>query len=180
MRRLPSVAVVGLGGVGGAVAASLATAGTCELTCIARGAGLDTLRRHGLRVTLHDKRVVSCGAVRAVEADVRATRAIGVQDTLILTTKAHQLDASLEAIAPLIGSSTSIVPLQNGLPHWFFAGFGGKALDGTDLRSIDPNGRWNVSNQTGGNVVDMKLGMVGCAESLHTNQHQILIGTAFN
>ena len=141
MRRLPSVAVVGLGGVGGAVAASLATAGTCELTCVARGAGLDTLRRHGLRVTLHDKRVVSCGAVRAVEADVRATRAIGVQDTLILTTKAHQLDASLEAIAPLIGPSTSIVPLQNGLPHWFFAGFGGKALDGTDLRSIDPNGR---------------------------------------
>ena len=76
MRRLPKVAVVGLGGVGGAVAASLATAGTCELTCVTRGVGLATLRKYGLRLTqtFDGGSEVTC-APAAVEASPTDTSA---------------------------------------------------------------------------------------------------------
>ena len=33
------------------------------------------------------------------------------------------------------------MPLQNGLPHWFFAGYGGAALADADLAAVDPHGR---------------------------------------
>ena len=138
-RVLPKVAVVGVGGVGGTVAASLATAGTCDLTCVTRGIGLDTIRRSGLRVTLHDGEEVNCTNITAVDARGPVTASVGAQDIIFLTTKAHQIAGALDSIAPLVDGRTSIVPLQNGLPWWFFAGRTFRnPPPTTTLSSIDP------------------------------------------
>ncbi len=46
--------------------------------------------------------------------------------------KAHVLPALASRIAPLVGPRTIIVAAMNGLPWWFFDGFGGP-LDGAAL-----------------------------------------------
>ena len=57
----PRVALVGLGGVGGVLAAALETAGACDLTVFTRGAALATLRSpEGLHTTLCDGTAVRC------------------------------------------------------------------------------------------------------------------------
>ena len=131
---------MGVGGVGGTIAASLATAGTCEsVTCVARGIGLDTIRKSGLRLTLHDGQDVTCKELTAVEARAAATSAAGHQDVIFLTTKAHQILGVLDVVAPMVNEHTTIVPLQNGLPWWFFckSDFRNPPAH-TTLASIDP------------------------------------------
>ena len=58
--KLPSVAVLGMGGVGGVLAASLTTAGRCRLSVVARGAGHARLCNQGLTVTLHEGNTIHC------------------------------------------------------------------------------------------------------------------------
>jgi 2-dehydropantoate 2-reductase len=43
-------------------------------------------------------------------------------------------------IAPLLNAGTIVLTAMNGVPWWFFHGFGGK-FSGTRLTSIDPDGR---------------------------------------
>jgi 2-dehydropantoate 2-reductase len=45
----------------------------------------------------------------------------------------------VQQIAPLLGSETIIMTIQNGIPWWYFLREGGK-LDGTRLVSLDPDG----------------------------------------
>ena len=131
----PRVAIVGVGGVGGVVAASLATAGTCELTLLARGSTLERLRRSGggLRVVCHNGDTVSC---QPHAIDVCDAASAGHQDFVIWATKAHQMKASATAVASMVGPQTRVVPLQNGMPWWFFHGYGGK-LSGRTLSPAD-------------------------------------------
>ena len=44
-----------------------------------------------------------------------------------------------KGIAPLLGPTTMVMTAMNGVPWWFFQGFGGK-LQGTTLSTIDPEG----------------------------------------
>jgi 2-dehydropantoate 2-reductase len=58
---------------------------------------------------------------------------------VIVALKAHGLVAAAESLAPLVGPDTIIVPMLNGVPWWYFSGFGGR-LAGTVLESVDPGG----------------------------------------
>ena len=49
-RRLPRVAVVGIGGVGGIIAASLLSAAKAALTLVCRPGKVETLRSNGITV----------------------------------------------------------------------------------------------------------------------------------
>ena len=102
-------AVMGSGGIGGYVGGRLAEAGE-SVAFVARGRHLEAMRRHGLRIEspFGD---VSLPAVTATD-DVAA---IGPVDVVIFAVKLGDTDAAARALAPLIGATTRIVTLQNGI-----------------------------------------------------------------
>ena len=63
----------------------------------------------------------------------------GPQDLVILALKAHQIAAIAPGLDVLYGAETVVLPVQNGVPWWFFQRFGGEH-DGRRLRSLDPEG----------------------------------------
>jgi len=126
------VCIVGAGAIGGWMGVKLAQAG-CELSVLARGATLQALRERGL--TLHSPSGTATVPVRA-GADARD---FGAQDLVIVAVKAPAMAAVAAALGPLIGPSTIVLTAMNGVPWWFFEGFGGR-LDGTRLQAVDPDG----------------------------------------
>ncbi len=64
---------------------------------------------------------------------------LGFQDVVIVAVKTCSLQQSLPALTQLIGPDTTVVPAMNGVPWWFFSGFGG-ALEGMRLEGVDPGG----------------------------------------
>ena len=65
--------------------------------------------------------------------------AAGPQDVVILAMKAHQVAAVATDVPKLFGSETVVIPMQNGIPYWYFHEHGG-ALAGTQVQSVDPTG----------------------------------------
>jgi 2-dehydropantoate 2-reductase len=128
------IAVIGAGAIGGYVAFSLAQAGQ-DVTVIARGANLAAMRRQGLKLIRADGSEQTV-AVAATD-DYAAT---GVQDVVILAMKGQQVEAVLDRLPLLMGPHTMVVPMQNGIPFWYFHQHGG-ALAGRVVRSVDPEGR---------------------------------------
>ena len=127
------VCVFGVGAVGGTMGYGLAKAG-CELSGLARGATLDALRTKGLRFV--DGNVTGSVPIR-VSADASD---LGPQDLVVLAVKAPALREAAPQIAPLLGPDTMVLPAMNGVPWWFFQGFGGE-LEGRRLNSVDPGGK---------------------------------------
>ena len=108
---LPRVAVIGVGGVGGILAAALETAGASEVTLVARGAALASLASpdHGLRAVLCDGTRVDVAPRRVVDADALLARAgRDPHDFVLLCTKAHQLASARSSSA--ISSARSPSP----------------------------------------------------------------------
>jgi 2-dehydropantoate 2-reductase len=126
------VAVYGAGAIGGWIGARLAQAG-CELSVVARGATLQALQMHGLR--LQDAGGVSSAAVRSSAEPAE----LGVQDLVVIAVKAPAMADVANAIGPLLGPQTTVLTAMNGVPWWFFDGFGGQ-YQGTRLRAVDPEG----------------------------------------
>lgn len=103
------IAIMGSGGVGGYFGGLLACAGH-DVTFIARGAHLEAIRQHGLAVeSVHgDFRVFP---VRAT--DDPAT--VGPVDLVLFATKTYQIEAAAQAMRPLVGPATAVLPLHNGI-----------------------------------------------------------------
>ncbi|NPV87445.1 MAG: 2-dehydropantoate 2-reductase [Anaerolineae bacterium] len=102
------IAVFGSGGVGGYFGARLAQAGE-EVVFIARGAHLDAIRKHGLRVESY------LGDFTVAARAEQDPAAVGAVDVVLVAVKAWQLDEAASAMPPLVGSQTLIVPLLNGV-----------------------------------------------------------------
>jgi 2-dehydropantoate 2-reductase len=128
------IAVVGAGAIGGYVGIRLALAGE-DVTFIARGATLEALRSRGLRLLSADGTEERVPEVKAV-SDYAAA---GAQDVVILAMKAHQVAEVAGEVPKLFGADTVVIPMQNGIPYWYFHRHGG-ALAGTRLNSVDPDG----------------------------------------
>ena len=126
------ICVVGAGAIGGVLAAKLAQAGAAT-SVLARGPHLARIATDGLTLIEGDQRSV----LRVTAADAAA--ALGRQDIVIVALKAPGLIVAAPSLAPLVGPDTIIVPMMNGVPWWFFNGFGG-SLAGTVLQAADPGG----------------------------------------
>jgi 2-dehydropantoate 2-reductase len=128
------IAVIGVGAIGGFVGARLALAGE-DVTFIARGANLEAVRTRGIRLVMADGSEQTVPKVNAT-ADYAAA---GPHDVVILAMKAHQVEAVALDVPKLLGPDTVVVPMQNGIPYWYFHRHGG-ALAGTRVVSVDPHG----------------------------------------
>lgn len=126
------IAIYGVGAVGGFIAAKLAAAGN-EVSAVARGATLAALREHGLRLREGDR----LSTYRIASSDDPS--ALGAQDSVVVAVKAPALASIAGCIGPLLGTDTLIVTAMNGVPWWFFEGFGGRYA-GTRLTAVDPDG----------------------------------------
>jgi 2-dehydropantoate 2-reductase len=127
------ICIFGAGAVGGHAAALWARAGH-DVTVIARGSQLEAIQGKGLTFIAKDERFTV--PVRAAATPEEA----GVQDVVVLTVKAPSLVEVAGRLGPLLGPETPIVVALNGIPWWFFSGFGG-ALEGRRLATLDPDGR---------------------------------------
>ena len=103
------IAVFGAGGVGGYFGGRLAQAGE-EVVFIARGEHLHALRTHGLRVDSMKGDFV-LQSVQSTDDPVQ----VGVMDVVLLGVKAWQVPEAAQAMRPMVGPDTFVVPLQNGV-----------------------------------------------------------------
>ena len=63
----------------------------------------------------------------------------GPQDIVVLAMKAHQVEAVADQVPKLFGPKTVVIPMQNGIPYWYFHGHRG-AFAGARVQSVDPTG----------------------------------------
>lgn len=124
--------IVGAGAIGGFLGARLARSGS-DVTLVARGAHLVAMRTNGLRVFGEDEDVTV--PVQCTD-DLRVVREA---DAVFLTMKANALAPIAEQLGALLRDDTTVVTAQNGIPWWYFERHGGP-LEGTRLRSVDPDG----------------------------------------
>lgn len=129
---MKKVCIYGAGAIGGWIGVKLARAG-CDVSVVARGATLDALTGGGL--TLREGADTHAAAVRASSRPSD----LGVQDLVVVAVKSQAMRDVASSIAPLIGPSTVVLTAMNGVPWWFFEGFGG-AYTGTRLKAVDPDG----------------------------------------
>ncbi len=127
------ICIYGAGAVGGFIAAMLARSG-CSINAVDRGPTLEALQQHGLRLELEEE---------TFSVPVNATsdpEQLGVQDLVIVAVKSQVMQAVAPGIAKLIGPETIVLTAMNGVPWWFFSGFGGQ-YSGLQLESVDPGGQ---------------------------------------
>jgi 2-dehydropantoate 2-reductase len=103
------IAVFGTGGVGGYFGGRLARGGQ-DVVFIARGAHLHAIQTTGLRVdSIKGDFVVS--PAQASDDPVQ----VGPVDAVLVGVKAWQIPDAAQAMRPLIGEQTIVVPLENGV-----------------------------------------------------------------
>ncbi len=163
-----NVCVVGAGAVGGLLGGRLALAGV-PVSAVARGATLASLRTRGWLV---DDSAAPVTAASEDPAD------LGPQDVVIIAVKSHHLPGLAPALAPLLKPSTVLVPALNGVPWWFFHGFGG-ALAGTVLDATDPGGVVTAAlppERVLGCVVHLAARQAAPGHAVLTAGHELIIG----
>jgi 2-dehydropantoate 2-reductase len=126
--------IVGAGAIGGFVGAKLAQAGE-EVTFIARGKNLEAINGEGMKVFYRDGREEVATTVRATADYTEA----GTFDVVILALKAHQVAAVAGKLEALYNDQTAVIPMQNGIPFWYFHDHGGE-LAGRTVETVDPGG----------------------------------------
>jgi 2-dehydropantoate 2-reductase len=125
--------VFGAGAIGGYLAVELALSGQ-EVCVIARGAHLEVIRRHGLKLIIQGYEKMA----RVAASD--DPKAFGPQDFVICALKAHQAYDAAASFAPLLGAATAVVTAMNGIPWWYFYQAGTR-FDAQHLNSVDPDRR---------------------------------------
>ena len=127
------ITIYGAGAIGGYLAAELALAGE-DVSIVARGPHLQAIRERGLKLLIEGKEKL---------ARVRATEdpgAIGAQDYVILTLKAHSVAPVVDRMRPLLGPDTAVVTAQNGILWWYFYKLRGP-WENERLPIADPGGK---------------------------------------
>jgi 2-dehydropantoate 2-reductase len=102
--------ILGAGAIGGYVGGRLQQTGA-DVTFLVRPARRERIERDGL-VIKSTKGDITQKVKTVLKGDEG-----GPYDIVLLTPKAYDLDSAIEAIAPAVGPSTTLVPLLNGMRH---------------------------------------------------------------
>ena len=127
------ICVVGAGAIGGYMAVRLSDAGH-DVSVVARGPHLAAIQANGLRLIEADQTLVADRLVATARI-----RDLDMQDLVLLSLKAHQVEAVVTDLPALFGADTVMVTLQNGIPWWYFQKLDGEFLNRT-VRAVDPEG----------------------------------------
>ena len=103
------IAVFGTGGVGGYFGGRLARTGE-DVHFIARGEHLRAIQTGGLRVDS----ILGDFIVKPAQASDEPSQ-VGVVDVVILGVKAWDVPNAAQAMRPMVGDQTFVVPLENGV-----------------------------------------------------------------
>ena len=108
--KVPRIAVMGAGAVGGYFGARLAASGQ-EVAFIARGRHLETMRQQGLIVKSNQ------GDLHVPSLFTSNSEEVGPVDLILFCVKSHDTEEASKRMAPLVGEKTSILSLQNGVDN---------------------------------------------------------------
>lgn len=111
------IAIIGLGGVGGYYGGLLSryseeNPGELSVNFIVRGAHFDKIIEKGLTVITETSSFVTHPAIATDNPE-----AIGPVDYLIIACKSYDLDEVSKQVQPVVGPSTIILPLLNGIDN---------------------------------------------------------------
>lgn len=108
---MKSIAVVGVGGIGGLLSVPLIRAYGADLTLVERGPRRDSLISDGL--TLHSE---ALGELRATPLKlVEDASFLPPQDLILVCVKNTALAAVIESLGSVVNDQTTIVPVMNGV-----------------------------------------------------------------
>jgi 2-dehydropantoate 2-reductase len=124
--------IAGSGAIGTYIGARLAQAGV-DVTLFARGPHLRAMQEHGVRVRSAEGDFVARPTIAA------SLEEVGPVEVVLLGVKAHGLMQLAPQLRPVMGPETTVVSTQNGIPWWYFQGFGGE-WEGTRIERVDPGG----------------------------------------
>jgi 2-dehydropantoate 2-reductase len=164
--------VIGAGAIGGFVGARLALGGH-EVTFLARGRTLEAIRSRGIEVREPDGSVHRAAA-RAIESPDGSERF----DVVMLALKAYDVAGILPRVDALCHDDTLVVPMQNGIPFWYFNGHGGR-LAGHAVESVDPGGRIRdaiPARRIVGCVVYAACEQAGPGIIVHVTNQRLILG----
>ncbi len=165
------VCIVGAGAIGCLLGARLAASGRADVSALARGPTLQSLRQHGW--LLRTAQGLQQAPVRA-SADMAD---LGAPDLFIIAVKGPALAAVAASIAPYIGPDTLVLPAMNGIPWWFNEAT--PALQGMSCARIDPEGaiaRALPRRQVIGAVVHASASTIEPGVVEHKNGNGLIIG----
>ena len=169
---MKDVCIVGLGAIGGWMAAHLQRVEGLRVSALARGETLAAVREHGLRLDTGGQ---------TLQAPLRASAdaaELGPQDLVILAVKGPAIAGVAEQVAQLCGPHTRVLTALNGLPWWFTAGL---PTPGLAVRSVDPDGRITAlipPERVIGCVVHASCSLNGPGWVNHVMGNGLLIGEA--
>lgn len=124
--------IAGAGAIGAYIGARMAHAGY-DVTLFARGPHLRAMQEKGVQVK-------SAEGYFTVKPQVLGTLENACAfDVVFLAVKAHALTQLAPQLKPVLAPETTVVSTQNGVPWWYFQGFGGE-FDGMHLERVDPGG----------------------------------------
>jgi 2-dehydropantoate 2-reductase len=163
--------IAGAGAIGAYIGARMARSGF-DVTLFARGPHLEAMRQHGVEVRSAE------GNFHARPPVVASLREAGLADVVFLGVKAHSLPQLVPQLKPVLGPDTTVVSTQNGIPWWYFHGFGGP-WDGLRLERIDPGGV--ISNaidarRVVGSIVYFSTEIVAPGVVQHTEGNRLSLG----
>jgi 2-dehydropantoate 2-reductase len=105
-------------------------------------------------------------------------KALGPQDLVVVAVKAPALKEVAASMRSLLGNDTIVLPALNGVPWWFFEGFGG-AYAGTRIEAVDPGGTIAAaipSRHVVGCVVHMSASVMEPGLVRHNAGNRLIIG----
>ena len=169
------IGIVGLGAVGGFLAARLA-AGGHQVSALARGATLEHVRQDGLALLEGPQDRPTETRLRLQVADDAAE--LGEQELVVISVKTTGLADVAPRIAPLLGPDTVVLSAMNGVPWWFFHGLD-EGLARREWQAIDAGGRIGAAippQRVLGAVVHFSCAMPAPGVVRHGQGDRLIVG----
>jgi 2-dehydropantoate 2-reductase len=163
--------IAGAGAIGAYIGARMTHAGF-DVTLFARGPHSEAMRKHGVEVRS------AGGSFQARPRVVASLEEAGLADVVFLGVKAHSLAQLAPQLKLVFGPETTVVSTQNGIPWWYFQGFGGP-WDGLRLERIDPGGVISnaiATRRVVGSIVYFSTEIIEPGVVQHTEGNRISLG----
>ncbi len=163
--------IAGAGAIGAYIGARMAQAGF-DVALYARGPHLRAMQERGVRVKSGD------GDFEARPAVVASLEEAGPMDVVFLGVKAHGLPQLAPKLKPVLRPDTTVVSTQNGIPWWYFQGFGGE-WEGLRLERVDPGGVISSAiapRQVVGSIIYFATEIAEPGVIQHTEGNRITLG----